>query len=70
MRINGLKLHQGRFRLDMRDNFFPERLGQVFEQAAEGCGGIAVLETFKNPVDVTGGMVWRYGLMVNMVVLD
>lgn len=67
MRINGLKLHQERFRLDMRDNFFTERLDQVFEQAAEGCGGIAVPGKGQKSYECA---TWRYGLVMNVVVLD
>lgn len=67
MRINGLKLHEGRFRLDMRNNFFTERLGQVFEYAAQGYGGIAVPGGVQRSCECgTQG----YGLVVNIVVLD
>jgi len=40
MRGNGLKLHQERFRLDIRKNFFTE--WSALEQAAQGSGGVTI----------------------------
>ena len=41
MRDNGLKLCQGKFRLDIRKNFISES-GEAVAQAAQGGGGVAV----------------------------
>ena len=38
---NGFRLHQGRFRLDVRKNVFTES-GQALEQAAQGSGGVTI----------------------------
>jgi len=40
-RGNDLKLHQGRFRLDIRENVFTES-GQALDQTAQGSGGVPI----------------------------
>lgn len=57
MRRNGLRLHQGSFRLDIKEDFFMERI----EQAAQGSGGLT-----------TGSVLKRFGhglVMSRVVVL-
>jgi len=59
MRGKGLKLHQGRFRLDIRKNFFPERVVKHWNRLPRRALSQEVL---KNCVDVAlRDMVSGYG---------
>ena len=58
-RGNGLKLRQGRFRLDMSRNFFTQRVMTRWNRLPKEAVDAPSLEAFKARLDVAlGSLVW------------
>ncbi|KFO84731.1 hypothetical protein N320_10765, partial [Buceros rhinoceros silvestris] len=49
---NSLKLHQGKFRLDIRKNFFTQKVIKHWDRLPREVVESPSLEVFKSPVDV------------------
>jgi len=52
MRGDGLGLHQGRFRLDIRKNLFSERAVRHWKRLPREVMDLSSLEALKNRIDV------------------